>query len=182
MVADNNALRDQFNFKNSKSNNLIPATIVGAPGFIPAITEPESYTLDKGENDGIKMGDAVVYEDNLVGRIIKVTKTLSSVQLITNSSSSFTAKTLESNALGVVKGQGGGGLMLDNVVLSDSIKIGDLVLSKGDLGVLGIGLAPDLVAGEIVAVSKNPSDLFQRAKIESRLDFSKLDKVFVVNN
>jgi len=181
LIEDNKALRDQFETKNPISTNLIPARVVGAPGFIPGITVPENYTIDKGEVDGIKVGDAVISKDNLAGRVIKTTQFLSNVQTITNVSSSFTAKTLETNALGVVKGQGGGALILDNVVLSDNLKLGDIVLSKGDVDSSGNGFVPDLVIGEIIAVSKNPSDLFQRAKIKSHVDFSRIDKVFVVS-
>jgi rod shape-determining protein MreC len=181
LTQDNNALRDQFETKTPKSINLIPAQVVGAPGFLPGISVPESYTIDKGEVDGIRMGDGVVFKDNLIGKVIKTTKFLSSVQLVTNSSFSFTAKTLETNALGVVKGQGGGNVILDNVVLSDTLKLGDIVLSKGSVDVGGNGFAPDLIVGKITAISKNPSDLFQRAKIESLIDFSRIDKVFVVN-
>jgi rod shape-determining protein MreC len=181
LIEDNKALRDQFETKKPISTNLIPAVVIGAPGFIPGITVPENYTLDKGEIDGVKVGDAVIYQENLVGRIIKTTQFLSKVQTITNTASSFTAKTLETNALGVVKGQGGGNLILDNVVLSDNLKVGDIVLSKGEVDVSGNGFVPDLVAGEIIAVSKNPSDLFQSAKVNSHVDFSRIDKVFVVS-
>lgn len=181
LLEDNKALRDQFETKNPISTNLIPASIVGAPGFLPGITVPEIYIIDRGETDGIRVGNAVVSNENLVGRVIKTTQHLSSVQAITNSSSSFTVKTLETKALGVIKGQGGGNLILDNVILSDSLKIGDIVLTKGDINVSGNGLVPDLIVGEITAVNKNPSDLFQRAKIKSHVDFSKILRVFVVS-
>jgi len=180
-MEDNKALRDQFETKNPISTNLIPAQVVGAPGFLPGITVPENYTIDKGEADGVSFGDAVVFKDNLVGRVVKTTQFLSSVQIVTNSSSLFTVKTLETNALGVIKGQGGGNLILDNVVLSETLKLGDMVLTKGDLDINGGGFVPDLIVGEITAISKNPSDLFQRAKIKSRVDFSKITKVYVVS-
>ena len=178
---DNNALRDQFDTKNIKSANLIPARVVGAPGFIPGISVPENYVIDKGEADGVEVGDAVIYKDFLVGIIVKTGKYLSSVQLITNSSSSFTAKTLQTGALGVVEGEGGGNMILGNVVLSDTLKVGDTVLSKGSVDVNGNGLLPDLIVGKITAISKNPSDLFQKAKVVSNIDFSVMDEVYVTN-
>ncbi len=180
LIKDNKALNDQFLTQNPPSDNLLPAQIVGAPGFVPGLSVPEDYIIDKGLADGVKVGDAVVVGDNLIGIVYKTTKYLSSVSLVTNSSASFTAKTMETNALGVVKGQGGGGLILDNVVLSDNLKVGDLIVTKGDASVLGEGVMPGLILGEIVAISKNPSDLFQRAKLNARVNFSKLYKVFVV--
>ena len=182
LMEDNKALRDQFQTESPKSTTMLPAQIIGAPGFIPGISLPESYTLDKGESDGVRVGDAVVFEDNLVGVISKTTRFLSSVELITNSHFSLTAKTRDTNALGVIKGQGGGSLILDNVVLSETLKTGDFVLSKGSVDNGGSGVWPDLVIGKISAVSKNPSDLFQRAKLKSDLDFLKLVKVFIVTS
>jgi rod shape-determining protein MreC len=182
LTEDNKALRDQFQTQNPKSLNLTEADIIGAPGFIPGISVPETLILDRGENDGIKVGQAVVYEDNLVGRIIKTSIFLSKVQLIGNSLSSLTAKTMSTQALGVAKGQGGGGIILDNVVLSDSLQKDDLVLTKGDVDAFGIGIPPDLVIGKITSISKFPSDLFQKANLESKIDISKLNKVFVIVN
>lgn len=182
LAEDNKALRDQFEAQNPKSLDLMEADVIGAPGFIPGISIPEAFVLDRGENDGVKIGQAVVYEDNLIGKVVKTSAFLSSVALISNSSSFFTAKTMSTQALGVVKGQGGGGIILDNVMLSDTLQKQDVVLTKGDVSDLGIGIPPDLVVGEIVSVSKFPSDLFQKANLKSKLDFNKLTKVFIINN
>jgi rod shape-determining protein MreC len=182
LIGDNKALRDQFQTASPKSPGLIPADVVGAPGFIPGLSVPESLILNRGTNDGVKTGDAVVYENNLVGEVTQVTVNLSSVTLLTNSVSLFTAKTLATQALGVVKGQGGGEVVLDNVVLSDSLKKDDLVLTKGDVNVQNSGFPPDLTVGKIISISKNPSDLFQKADIQPLVNFSKLEKVFVVVN
>jgi rod shape-determining protein MreC len=182
LMADNKALRDQFQTQNPKSSSLIEADVIGAPGFVPGISVPETLILDRGENDGIKVGEAVIYENNLVGKVVKTSAFLSSIDLISNSSSTLTAKTLSTNALGVAKGQGGGGIILDNVVLSDTLQKGDVVLTKGDTDTHGIGIPPDLVIGEIASVSKFPSDLFQRASLTLKINLSKLNKVFVIIN
>jgi rod shape-determining protein MreC len=182
LVADNKALRDQFQTQNPKSSDLLEADIIGAPAFIPGVSVPETLILDRGESDGIKVGQVVVYEDNLVGKVVGVSSFLTSVMLVTNPSSSFTAKTLETQSQGVIKGQGGGEMILDNVVLSDSLQREDTVLTGGNVNSSGLGFPPDLVVGKINAISKNPSDLFQKADVKSLIDFSKLTKVFVIVN
>jgi len=180
LIEDNKALRDQFQTQNPKSAGLIEADVVGAPMFIPGISVPEVLILDRGESDGIKVGLAVVYQNNLIGKVVGASAFSSSVMLITNSASSFTAKTMATQSQGVIKGQGGGGMILDNVVLSDNLQKQDTVLTKGDVDTEGSGFPPDLVVGKISAVSKNASDLFQKADVKSLIDFSKLSKVFVV--
>ena len=183
LADDNKALRDQFQIENPKSTNLVEAQVIGAPGFLPGISAPETLVLDRGENDGIKVGQAVIYEDNLVGKVVKTSAFLSNVMLVTNVASSLTVKTLSTQALGVAKGQGGGGIIMDDVVLSDTLQKQDTVLTKGDVvDTNGIGVPPDLIVGEVTSISKFPSDLFQKASVNSKLDFGKLSKVFVIVN
>jgi rod shape-determining protein MreC len=182
LIEDNKALRDQFQTQNPKSSNLIDADVIGAPMFIPGISVPETLILDRGESDGIKVGQAVVYQNNLVGQVVGTSSFLSNVMLITNPSSSFTAKSLTTQSIGVIKGQGGGEMVLDNVILSDSLQKQDTILTKGDVNSSDLGFPPDLVVGEITSISKNPSDLFQKADVKTLIDFSKLTKVFVIVN
>ena len=89
---------------------------------------------------------------------------------------------METNASGVIKGEGGDGMILDEVLLSDSLKKDDLVLTKGNQDLSGVGFPPGLAVGKIASISKNASDLFQKAEVKSSLDFTKLDKVFIVVN
>lgn len=173
---ENAALSDQFKVSYPPSSNLLKADIIGAPAFIPGVSIPISLILNIGLKDNVKVGNAVVIKDNLIGIIAKVSNSLSTVNII-SSSSSFTAKT-ENGAQGIVKG-GEGGLVLGNVLLSENIKEGELVLTKGDIDSDGIGIPQDLIVGKITEIEKNPSDLFQKAKIESFIDFSRLSAVFV---
>ena len=179
-IADNKALRDQFATAYPKDSTLLPADIIGSPSFIPGVSAPENYILNKGEKDGVKKGQAVVYRDNIVGIITDTSDNFSKVEIITNSKFSLTSITLSTQALGVVKGQGGGEMMLDNVILSQELKKDDLVITKGDMSEKGEGILPNLIVGKIVSVNKNPSDLFQIASVKSLLDFSRISKVFII--
>lgn len=176
---DNEALRDQFQTVNIRSTSLLPAEVVGAPGFLPGVSVPEALTLNRGESDGIKVGQAVIYKDNLIGIVVKTSKFLSSVSLITNSSSSFTASSLETNAQGVVKGQGGE-IIFDNVLLSEILKKDDLIVTKGNINQKEEGFVAGLIVGKIASVSKNASDLFQKAEVKQLVDLTKLSTVFVI--
>lgn len=165
---ENSALRDQFETAASASYQLLPANIVGTVNFV----------VDKGERDNIKKGQAVIFKNNLVGKVDRVSSSLSSLQLITNENSSFTVKT-QTGALGIIKGDGKT-LILDNILLSENIKVNDIVTTKGDLDINGIGYPPELVVGKIVSIDKNPSSLFQRAKVESFINFGTFSAVFVI--
>lgn len=173
---ENSALSDQFQTSYPQSQSLLRAGIIGAPSFVPGVSAPDNFIIDKGQEDNLKVGNAVVIKNNLVGVISKVSANIAQVDLTSNPSFSFTAKT-ESGAVGVIKG--GGSLTINNILLSESIKEGESVLTKGDVNSDGIGIPPDLMVGKIVSVEKNPSDLFQKAKVESFVNFVNLSTVFV---
>jgi len=177
----NASLMDQFQSSGPKNSTLLPADVVGAPGFIPGLSVPESFVINKGLLDNVKVGDAVVFKDSVIGKILKTSQNLSSVILITSAGSSFTAKTGQNKpVLGVVNGQGGGEMTLDNVLLSENLKNGDLIFTNGDVNLNGEGLPPGLIVGKIISVEKSPSALFQKADVEALIDFTKLSTVFVI--
>lgn len=175
---DNAALRDQFQTTKIPSEHLLPAHIVGEPGFVPDMIE--TIIIDKGSDDGVKEGMVLVYKDNLLGNVTKTTNGFSQVAVISNSAISFSAKTLQTNALGVIKGQGSGDILLDNVVLDQTLKKNDIVVTNGDIDVHGRGYPADLIVGKITGVQKDPSALFQKANISSLVDITKLSLVFVL--
>lgn len=177
---ENKALKDQFQTTTISSQELLPATIIGYPSFLPGISLPEFYVIDKGEKDGIKKNQAVVVKNNLVGFIEKSESNRARVKLLTENTLAFTGKTEKTQALGVVKGRGNGEIIFDNVVLSEKLEKDDFVVTKGDTDMHGVGIPPDLIVGKIVSIDKKPSALFQVAKVHSLVDFSKTSLVFVV--
>lgn len=173
---ENAALSDQFQTSYPPSYHLLKADIVGAPSFIPGVSAPNVFIINKGLKDNLKVGMAIVVKDNLMGVISQVSANLSKADLVSNSSLSFTAKT-QNGASGLVRG--GANLTLENILLSENIAAGELVLTKGDINSDGVGIPPDLIVGEIISVEKNPSNLFQKAKLESAVNFVNLSTVFV---
>lgn len=176
---ENSALKDQFKISYPKSTTLLEAKIIGSPGFLPGISPPSFLVIDKGAKDGILMGLAVVVKDTVIGKIIKVSSHVSVITLVSDVRSSFTAQ-VHSLALGVIKGEGGAEMVLENVLLSEELNIGDTVVTKGDVDQSGIGYPPNLIVGKITSIDKKPSSLFQTARVKSLLDFSALSTVFIV--
>ncbi len=176
---ENKALQDQFRTQTVDSHSLIPATVIGARAFMPGISRPEDLTIDAGQNEGVKKGEAVIYKDNLVGYISSVFPHVSRVTLVTSSDSSLTVQTAKTHALGIARGEAGDGIVLDNVVLTDNLAKADIVETKGDVRAGTPGIPPHLVVGKIIAIHRKPSSLFQTADVESLLDLSRLDTVFV---
>lgn len=173
------ALKDQFQTSYPSSQNLLPASIVGMPKFIPNVSIPGILIINKGSKDNIKVGQAVIVKDNVVGKVTKVSKNLSVVTLITQESSSFTAST-QNGILGIAKGKGEAQLEFEKVQASQVLTIGETVVTKNDVNEDGAGYPPDLVVGKITSIDKTQSNLFQSARVLPILDFSKLDMVFII--
>ena len=173
---ENQALSDQFQTAYPQAKQLLKADVIGASSLIPGVSVPNVFIINKGSRDNLKIGMAVVIKDNLVGVISQVSANLSEVNLINNPLSSFTAKT-QNGVVGIAKGERG--LTLGNILLSESVKNGEFVLTKGDIDGNGIGIPPDLIVGKITSVEKKPSDLFQKARVESFINFINLSTVFV---
>lgn len=181
LVKENKALRDQFETQSPKSTILLPANIVGAPTFIPGVTDPTVFIVDKGLNDRVKVGAAVVVKNILVGRVVSVNDYFSKVNILTSPSFSLTVKDLNTSAVGVVKGQGGRQMILGNVIQSQNLKISDILVTRGEQGDDGVGFPPDLIVGKLISVSKKPSEVFQKGEVQSPLDFSSLSTVFIIS-
>jgi cell shape-determining protein MreC len=102
------------------------------------------------------------------------------VSLITNKNQSLTAEDNNTHAVGVIRGKGDGILVFENVVLSDTLQKGDMIVTKGDEKIDGTGYPPELVIGTITSIDKKVSDLFQTAEVESLIDFTEITTVFVI--
>lgn len=169
---ENKALRDQFETTNPTPKNLLPAQVIGM--------KEEEIVIDKGSAEKVQVGEIVVFKDNLVGKVVTVSAHRAVVELVTHKSISFTAETVNTSALGVIKGKGGNEIFLENVVLSDKLEKNDIVKTKGDLDQKGEGYPPGLVIGRIISVNKKASALFQTGEVQSFIDFSRLQIVFLI--
>lgn len=175
VIKDNTALRSQFEIDSGKAQELLPARVIG---FLGAASTPTALIIDKGENDGVKKGMAVVVGKNLVGKIETVSKKYSQIILPLNKNFTALGRSSDANTTGIVRGENDF-ILFDQVVITDSISIDEVITAKGEVDGDGIGLTPDLIIGKITSINKNESKPFQTAKIESLIPFSKLEIVFV---
>lgn len=177
---DNRALRDQFAVTSPSSKTLLPAYIVGMPAFLPGVFTVDEIIIDKGSDDKVKSGSSIVFKDNLIGKVARTSPHLSVVDLINHKGISFTVKTSTTNALGISQGDGKDTMVINNVLLSDTLQKRDIVVTKGDIQADGLGFPPNLVVGKIISVNKKASALFQSAEVERLIDVTRLEMVFVM--
>ncbi len=134
--------------------------------------------IDKGAKDGVKVGQAVVFKDNYIGRIVSVSDSGSSIQLLTDPDSKVAAFSLnkEGKAKGIVVGQFGFEMLIDKILHEEKVVAGDLVYSEGTEGYLPRGF----VLGKVTQILERPNEVFKQAKLTPVFDLRDLDLVFVV--
>lgn len=173
---DNEALKDQFEEPLSDDQKLLPSRVIGVIGSSASF---DSLIIDKGESDGLKKGMAVILNKNLVGKVDKTSPSLSKIILPIHRNFSTVGLSLKTQAKGVIQGEGDF-TVLTNVSVKEVLEKDDIIVTKGDVGENGLGIAPDLIIGKISSVNKSESKPLQDAKIEPLIDYSRLTIVFLI--
>ena len=175
---DNVALQSQFETPEPSPNSLIPSRVVG---FLGEFANPTTLIINKGKKDGLKKNMAVINGKNLVGIIGSVSKNFSQVMLVLHPKFTTLAKSSDSQAAGVVRGEESC-ILFDTVAITDNLSKDAIITTKGDVSQESVGIPQDLIIGKIVSLNKVSSAPFQTAKVESFLSFPRLEIVFVVTN
>ncbi|HEY8516940.1 MAG TPA: rod shape-determining protein MreC [Candidatus Binatia bacterium] len=133
-------------------------------------------TINKGENDGVTKGMAVIAPMGVVGRVVSTSPNAARVLLLEDPSSGVDALVQRSRARGIVEGSLNGGCQLKYVKHREDVRVGDLVTTSGLDGIFPKGIP----VGTIVRLAREEGGLFQTAEIAPAVDFNKLEEVLVV--
>ncbi len=143
---------------------------------------PRTVVLDKGSNDGLSEGEVVIDAGGaLVGRIVSLDATVSTVLLISDPSAVVVGKEAKTGAVGTIRGEISGQLQMQYVDVSAKLQKGDSVVTAGET-LPGTNdrspYPPGLLIGEILDVSTDPNAVVQTAEIEAAAHLS--DATFVL--
>src|SRR5690606_36455106 len=89
---------------------------------------------------GVRIGNPVMSEEGLVGRVIGVTNGASRILLLTDTASRTPVMIDRTNARAILTGDGSGHPQLAYMRGRDPVKVGDRVLTSGDGGLFPRGL------------------------------------------
>ncbi|WP_291288729.1 rod shape-determining protein MreC [Enorma sp.] len=118
------------------------ARIVGESGDAWSRT----VTINKGSLDGLAINMPVCNSAGIIGQIIEVSPTTSTVRLITDENSGVSAMVQSTRAQGILQGQPDGTLRLEFVTIDSDVQEGDIIVSSGLGGVYPKGLPLGVVA------------------------------------
>ena len=168
-LSESEAMVNQQNYLDIRTYNLVAARPIGRSRYLK---------IDKGSSNGIKPGQAAVFNDNLVGKIIQVSDKAAFVQLLADPDSKVAAFSLskDGKAKGVLLGQFGSDLLMDKILHEETIRTDDLVYSEGTEGYLPRGL----ILGRVSQVLDREEEAFKQAKVQQTFDLKDLELVFVI--
>lgn len=99
-----------------------------------------SRLANAGSRDGVVIGNPVMSDRGLVGRIVGVSPHISRVLMLTDVASKVPVLIDRTNARAILSGDGSGNPKLDYLRGRDAVRRGDRVLTSGDGGVFPRGL------------------------------------------
>ena len=170
----NSRLRSLLDFKKTMTDPVLSAEVIGtdpSPWF-------KTVLIDKGKEDGVRRGMAVVVPKGIAGQITEVSSHYSKVLLIIDPNSAVDALVQNDRSRGIIKGDAAGALIFKYVLRKHDISVGDIVVSSGLDGVFPKGL----VLGQVSDVFKPKAGIFQEVTVRPYVDFEKLEEVLVVLN
>lgn len=135
--------------------------------------------INAGTRNGVEVGDPVVSELGLVGRVTQVSATGAEVLLINDQNSAVNAVILNNEREpGLLRGTLSGELLLDLLDINADVQEAQQVYTSG----LTQGFPPNILLGQIESVRISSDELFQQASVRSLVDFDALQIVLVITN
>lgn len=193
LTAENDNLRTQVLIAENERarvdelNALLRVSAVGRYAVVPAeviaVGPAQDFswtvTIDAGRNDGVEADMTVINGQGLVGRVLKVFATTSTIVLVVDASSAVGGRIATTEEIGIVSGTGRQDSLefqlLDPLA---EVRAGDALVTFGSRG--GRPYAPGLPIGEVIDVSGTAGQLTRVATVRPYANMSALSVVGVV--
>ena len=184
-AAENAELRELLGLTRSLQMDLLPVRVISR--------DPSNFTweigIDAGSEDGLAVGMPVVGSAQgagaLAGAIVSVGADSATVRLIVDTRSSVVSIDQRSRALGLIRGQLGGQLVMVQVDITDDLREGDTVVTAGLQLAPGAIRSPypkGLLVGSVQAIQHDSNALTQTGFVRPALDVRQLDRLLVVRS
>ena len=142
----------------------------------------KTFKIDIGTNDGIKVNQAVVAKEGLVGFISSVEEDTATVTTILDPASSVSVKISSVNEPAILKGdldlKTSNKLKLEFIELDANISISDMLYTSG----LGTLYPSSIPVGKIVEIKNSKNDIDRYAIVEPSVNITTISEVGVIIN
>lgn len=173
---ENARLRDLLAFRQQTKMDLVAAQVIGRDLLGD---DHKTITINKGLNDGLKNGQAVITLGGALGYVFKPTARTAQVMMITDRYSVVDGVVQRTRSRGLVEGKGGGaGCTLKYVERTEDVKEGDLIVTGGLDNIFPKGFPVAVVE----SVERKTFSISLKVDLRPVVDPDKVEEVFVVVN
>jgi len=168
VTAENVRLRNLLNATEMLKDRVLVAEMIGVS---PSPTR-HTVLLNRGEEQGVYVGQAVLDADGLMGQVIEVHRSSSKVLLITDSAHALPVQVLRNGVRSIAEGTGEfDRLLLRHVPPTTDIEVGDQMVSSGLGGRFPVGYP----VGEVTSVATVSGDPYLEVTLApaARIDRSR---------
>lgn len=173
LTAENNRLRDLLGSAAKLQDNVLVAELIG----VDPDPEQQEVIIDKGNSDGVFVGQPVLDSRGLMGQVVEVSQLTSRVLLISDRTHSVPVQVLRSNLRLIAQGTGiEQKLELLHVNSTADIRAGDQLLSSG----LGNRFPIGYPVGVVDSVVFEPGKPFVDVKVQPSAQLDRTRHVLLV--
>lgn len=175
---ENEVLRGYLDFLTTNKYDYVMSNVIARGDTNNVSGRTEFITIDKGSNNGLRAGLAVVSNDGvIVGKLAEVKNGTSQV-ILTNNENCKLAATIfnETKTGGIAEGEMGLTIKMGFIPQDQKIEPGNIVVSSG----LEQFIPRGLIIGKVIEVDRGSNELWQGAVVEPMIDFEKLIVVSVL--
>ena len=169
----NERLSELLGFRSALQGEVVSARVIARdplPWF-------RTFTVDRGERDGVRRGMAVLSPQGVVGQIAEVSQTAARVLLLTDRSSGIDAVIQRSRARGIVQGALQEGCYMEYLRPGEDVVVGDRVMTSGLDGIFPKGI----VIGEVADLLFRHRGLLRAAVVRPRTPLDRIEEVLIVD-
>lgn len=143
------------------------------------------FTIDKGENDGIKQNDIVIQavktdegmvQIGLLGIVTKTSSNWSNVITLLDESCKVSFRDINNDESGIIQGSIDGNVTGYFFNSKISAEAGDNLVTSG----IGEIYIPDIYIGDVIEVVKTTDASTQRIIVEPAIEFTKINRVYIL--
>jgi len=162
------------NFRNNQNYASIVANVIGR--------DPSNWNasliINKGHNEGIEVGQPVVSQLGVVGRIFEVGENTSKVILLSDPTFAVAAVVQRSRENGLLTGTLQGVLHLQYLTDNADVKVGDTIVTSR----LSTAFPEGILIGQITDVQASVNSHTVECLVDPAVDLSELEEVIVIKN
>ncbi|MFM6927522.1 MAG: rod shape-determining protein MreC [Bdellovibrio sp.] len=171
---ENDRLRGLLEFKQTTKMKLTAAQVIGRD----LVLDHNTITINKGSQDGIKAGQAVITTGGVLGYIFKPEPLTAHVMLITDRYAVVDGIVQRTRAHGIVEGKSQSSCALKYVERTEDVKEGDLVVTGGLDNIFPKGFPVAIVE----SVERKTFSVSLKVDLRPVVDPYKVEEVFIITD